>query len=425
MLTKFRREHTDLASSAFDTVTNAVSSYVNSAVSAVSDLGSSIWDAAANFGSSIANSFSTASPTESSGPAIVKFTPLYPDLMPKVMGQNEVAQVVQTIQATVPVAQWSSAYTEYFGSGKALATPEAMASGYTAISQASSQEQQRQNLVYSIDPWSNPDRLQADIQNRMWMDAQFDEQCKVQNLVRLTGGLQMVGGALETIGGGLIAGASGLSEVGTAGLDSPLAIPVFAAGVGVGANGVDNAVTGFQTLWNGTPTTTQTEQAYMSLGGSPQGAAQFNASIGLFGALAAPNPGTFGGAAASDVAADDAFGIMMSRVDALDFGTASNRAVFYSGPGQERAAQRSQRTGGITIEMTPGGMALASDPLFQSLSPGQQYLVWQKASTSFAEGASGGVNAFIRGASSTGTFRTIEQPILNTNPNVYRFKFHY
>ena len=35
------------------------------------------------------------------------------------------------------------------------------------------------------------------------------------------------------------------------------------------------------------------------------------------------------------------------------------------------------------------------------------------------------VNAFINGARVTGTFRTIEEPILNLNPNVFKYTYHY
>jgi RHS repeat-associated protein len=122
----------------------------------------------------------------------------------------------------------------------------------------------------------------------------------------------------------------------------------------------------------------------------------------------------------------DAFSTTMRRVDALDFSTPVNKAVFYSGPGQgARATAFAERTGGMTIEMTAGGRALAADKVFQSLSPAQQFQIWQRASTPFAQGASGGINAFIRGARPDRTFRTIEAPILNANPNVYRSTYHY
>ena len=121
-----------------------------------------------------------------------------------------------------------------------------------------------------------------------------------------------------------------------------------------------------------------------------------------------------------------AFTSTLNKVGTLDFSTPANGAVFYSGPGQgARAAAFAEQTGGMTIGMTPGGQQLMADSVFQSLSPGQQYQVWQAASTPFAQGASGGVNAFINGARATGTFRTIEEPILTLNPNVFQYTYHY
>lgn len=103
-------------------------------------------------------------------------------------------------------------------------------------------------------------------------------------------------------------------------------------------------------------------------------------------------------------AEESAFTSTFNKVGTLDFSTPPNGAVFYSGPGQgARAAAFAERTGGMIIEMTPGGQQLMADPVFQSLSPGQQYQVWQAASTPFAQDASGGVNAFINGARATGT----------------------
>src|SRR2546421_12020957 len=111
---------------------------------------------------------------------------------------------------------------------------------------------------------------------------------------------------------------------------------------------------------------------------------------------------------------------MVGRAGAFAFRISANKAFFYSGPGQgARAAAFAERTGGMTIDMTAGGRALSADPLFQSLSPGEQFQVWQRASVPFAEGASGQINALIRGARPDRTFRTLEEPILNTNPNVY------
>lgn len=131
--------------------------------------------------------------------------------------------------------------------------------------------------------------------------------------------------------------------------------------------------------------------------------------------------------AAERLAAEEsAFDSTLNKVKTLDFSTPPSGAVFYSGPGQgARAAAFAERTGGMTIEMTQGGRQLMADPVFQSLSPSQQYQVWQAASTPFAQGASGGVNAFINGARATGTFRTIEEPIFTANPNVFKYTYHY
>ncbi|HQU09911.1 MAG TPA: hypothetical protein PLV25_08130, partial [Opitutales bacterium] len=116
----------------------------------------------------------------------------------------------------------------------------------------------------------------------------------------------------------------------------------------------------------------------------------------------------------------------MQKINILDFSVPSNKAVFYSGPGQwARATTFAERTGGMTIEMTKGGWTLANDPMFRILSPAEQFQVWQKASRPFAQNASGRVHAFIKGSRADRTFRLIEKPILDSNPNVYRQTYHY
>jgi RHS repeat-associated protein len=122
----------------------------------------------------------------------------------------------------------------------------------------------------------------------------------------------------------------------------------------------------------------------------------------------------------------DLFESMLRKVDELDFSTPHNKAVFYSGPGQyEKAAAFAKRTNGMTIEMTDGGKRLLSDPLFQLLSPEQQYKVWEKASVSFASKASGKIDAFIEGARPNRTFRMREEPKLKENKNVNKYIYHY
>ena len=118
------------------------------------------------------------------------------------------------------------------------------------------------------------------------------------------------------------------------------------------------------------------------------------------------------------------FETMLAKVDELDFSTPRNGAVFYSGPGQGmRAASFAERTGGMTIDMTSGGQWLREN--LGVFSRAEQDLIWQKASTPFAEGASGRINAFINGANPERAFRTIEEPILNVNQNVWKSTYHY
>ncbi|MDO8540341.1 MAG: LamG-like jellyroll fold domain-containing protein [Opitutaceae bacterium] len=113
-------------------------------------------------------------------------------------------------------------------------------------------------------------------------------------------------------------------------------------------------------------------------------------------------------------------------VGTLDFSTPPNMAIFYSGQGQgARAASLAASTGGITIDKTVGGRALLADPVFQSLSRADKDVIWQRASVPFAQGASGRINAFIRGADPARTFRMIEEPILKSNHNVFRSIYHY
>ncbi|MGD9897411.1 MAG: hypothetical protein AB7T14_10105, partial [Candidatus Methylacidiphilaceae bacterium] len=50
------------------------------------------------------------------------------------------------------------------------------------------------------------------------------------------------------------------------------------------------------------------------------------------------------------------FESMLAKVDQLDFSTAPNKAVFYSGPGQgAQIIIYAEHIGATTIEMRPGG----------------------------------------------------------------------
>jgi len=110
---------------------------------------------------------------------------------------------------------------------------------------------------------------------------------------------------------------------------------------------------------------------------------------------------------------------VLNRLDSLDFSTPTGKAIFYSGPDQGKAAiQFARATGGQTLEMTPGGRALLADPDYLMLSTAQRDFLWQRASARFAAQASGEVRAFVRGARQNRTYRSIEEPVLRTNPKV-------
>jgi len=142
-----------------------------------------------------------------------------------------------------------------------------------------------------------------------------------------------------------------------------------------------------------------------------------------------PKSGTAAGIEVGTAAGSEGVGVyekMLAKIDGLDFTTPPNKAVFYSGPGQRaRAMAYAEKTGGMTIDMTRGGQDLVADPLWAELTPGQQYAVWEKASTPFVQGASGEIEAFIKGARSTGVFRRMEERLLNLNSNVYKYIYHY
>jgi RHS repeat-associated protein len=106
-------------------------------------------------------------------------------------------------------------------------------------------------------------------------------------------------------------------------------------------------------------------------------------------------------------------------VDTLDWSTAPDAAVVYSGNGQGALATAfAQQNNLTTIAMTQGGQQLEEDLVFQRLFPAQQRQVWEYASTPFAQGASGNVNAFVLNPRPASTFLNVELPILQANPNV-------
>jgi hypothetical protein len=114
----------------------------------------------------------------------------------------------------------------------------------------------------------------------------------------------------------------------------------------------------------------------------------------------------------------------MRAVETLDLATAPNKAVFYSGAGNAaRALQFARATGRTTLEMTPGGAWLDGERLYTatSLTPAEADLVFARASQRFAEGASGEVNALIRGARADRIFNTTELPMLHSGGRVTKY----
>lgn len=99
------------------------------------------------------------------------------------------------------------------------------------------------------------------------------------------------------------------------------------------------------------------------------------------------------------------------------FGTPRNEAVFWSGlgpKGPEIAAQYVARSGGTTLERTPGAQQL---PRYNPDDPATA-VVWSTASGSFARGASGHVRVLLGDSSPGSIWNTVELPALRANPLV-------
>jgi RHS repeat-associated protein len=113
-------------------------------------------------------------------------------------------------------------------------------------------------------------------------------------------------------------------------------------------------------------------------------------------------------------------------VAALDFSTGANKAVFYSGPGNRaRALTFADNTGTMPIDLTPGGKYLNSLKLYDTLPAAEADAIWSLASKQYAAGASGKINLFINGARPDRVFHTIERPLIEANPTIYKQTFHY
>ncbi len=114
----------------------------------------------------------------------------------------------------------------------------------------------------------------------------------------------------------------------------------------------------------------------------------------------------------------------LKKIDALDFTTKPNKAVFYSGPGNRiKTLEFASAKGKTPIDATPGGQYLDSLDLYNKIQSRQADKIWAAASKKYAEGASGEINLFIKGARQDRVFRIVEEPILNNSAKVTKWIF--
>ena len=123
-----------------------------------------------------------------------------------------------------------------------------------------------------------------------------------------------------------------------------------------------------------------------------------------------------------EIANAEAFEDYMDLVEKLDVSTASDTAIFYSGPGNRALAEEFARFNDkMTLEMTSGGAYLDGLQLFENCSPLTQQEainVWARLSARYAQGASGNVYGFVNGSWSESIFNMVEYPELLKNSNV-------
>jgi hypothetical protein len=168
-------------------------------------------------------------------------------------------------------------------------------------------------------------------------------------------------------------------------------------------------------------------------GSSGQPAGNGNGNVGGLAALAAAALGIAGEAADAAEAAAQASeeqtaaegGATAAEAAAEDGGGAAAR-VFYSGgdAGKIAAAKFAAENGGETLDMTEQGQALAEAT--EGMSPESAQPLWEAASKSFAQGASGIAHVFINLelAGPESIWTNIELRALVENPNVTDVIFH-
>ena len=113
---------------------------------------------------------------------------------------------------------------------------------------------------------------------------------------------------------------------------------------------------------------------------------------------------------------------IMSKLQGMDFSSAPNTAVFYSGAGTGQVAATLAEQGLTTISSTEGGAYLESlGDLYGPTSPvsrGEADQLWTNASAQYANGASGDVLAILNNPNPARIYLSTEQPILLNNPNI-------
>lgn len=115
----------------------------------------------------------------------------------------------------------------------------------------------------------------------------------------------------------------------------------------------------------------------------------------------------------------------MKQIESLNISSGYGKAVFYSGKGNRKLAEKFAKSfNKTTLEMTPGGKWLDQQVLFKRFDEGSDAIKpWKRLSQRYASEASGHVNAFIKGARPDHVFNTIEYPALKANINVHKYIF--
>lgn len=135
-------------------------------------------------------------------------------------------------------------------------------------------------------------------QEKSWLDQlgeKFDElDSKYKLINRGVGIVQVIGGAGEMLVGGELLVASGLGEVFSGGIATPVAIPTAIVGGVAVAHGADTASAGLQSIWTGQIQTTNTQKAATwaaeQAGVSSENAKAFGSGVDL--AVGLLGPGT-------------------------------------------------------------------------------------------------------------------------------------